>query len=60
MAASAALRSVGAGVTRAPRLSMLWAVAIVGCAAAAGQARGALGLGERQASAVPVPWGRCE
>ena len=36
MAASAALRGVGMGVPHAPKLSLLWAIALAGCAAAAG------------------------
>ena len=35
-ASAAALRSVGTGVPRAPRLSLLWAIALAGVAAAAG------------------------
>ena len=36
MAASATLRGVGTGVPHAPKLSLLWAIALAGCAAAAG------------------------
>ena len=36
MAASATLRGVGMGVSHAPKLSLLWAIALAGCAAAAG------------------------
>ena len=36
MAASATLRGVGMGVPHAPKLSVLWAIALAGCAAAAG------------------------
>jgi signal transduction histidine kinase len=36
LAASAIPRSVGTGVPRAPGLPLLWAIALVGCAAAAG------------------------
>ena len=36
MAASATLRGVGTGVPHAPKLSVLWVIALAGCAAAAG------------------------
>src|SRR4029077_4945478 len=59
VAGSTLASGLGFGVARGPRLSLLWAIGVAGCAAAA--SRGALGWGrgvspEPVARAITVDW----